>query len=167
MLIAQSSGLRAVIAMMLTGAGVCAAGSPVGCPQPCSGSSSEVAPAQFTFAAAGDLLGPYRPRLELSDTNVAELRGLFRSADVGFANAESSIADLAHLSFPGMDLTRSVFSANFIPRTRITANRDYDAFKRNWAADADHAQPAALLQCELSVKAAQAQQGQAELGEAQ
>lgn len=47
----------------------------------------------FTFAAGGDLLGPYRPRFELDDPQFAQVMGLFQAADAGFANLEGNLFD--------------------------------------------------------------------------
>jgi poly-gamma-glutamate synthesis protein (capsule biosynthesis protein) len=49
----------------------------------------------FTLAAAGDLIGPDRPVLALSNPQFAAVVKIFRSADHGFANQEGSIFDLA------------------------------------------------------------------------
>jgi poly-gamma-glutamate synthesis protein (capsule biosynthesis protein) len=53
---------------------------------------------RFVFAAGGDMIGPFHP-LDRSDPGFKEVSTLFQGADVGFANAEGSIFDLA--SFPG------------------------------------------------------------------
>jgi poly-gamma-glutamate capsule biosynthesis protein CapA/YwtB (metallophosphatase superfamily) len=50
--------------------------------------------AHITIAAAGDLLGPYTPTLDLQDPDVRALSALFKGADVGFANQEGSTFDL-------------------------------------------------------------------------
>jgi poly-gamma-glutamate capsule biosynthesis protein CapA/YwtB (metallophosphatase superfamily) len=57
-------------------------------------------PDGFTFAAGGDMIGPYRPLPARPDPGFAQAIALFRSADLGFANQEGSIFDLK--SFPGM-----------------------------------------------------------------
>jgi glucan phosphoethanolaminetransferase (alkaline phosphatase superfamily) len=62
------------------------------------------------------------------------------------------ISELARLTFPGMDVTRSIFSESFVSRPRMTADRDYDSFKRSWAPDASHAAPAPLIKCESSAR---------------
>jgi heptose-I-phosphate ethanolaminephosphotransferase len=58
-----------------------------------------------------------------------------------------SVADLARLSFVGMDRTRSIFAEEFIPRERLVAGRRHEEFRRNWAPDATHAGGKALLGC--------------------
>ena len=67
-----------------------------------------------------------------------------------------SITDLARLSFPGDDPTRSIFSGSFVPRQRMTADRDYDQFKRGWTPDAAHAKPAPLIRCSPYMNSANA-----------
>lgn len=47
----------------------------------------------FKFAAAGDLLGPYAPRLIGSDARLAPVAKLFRESDAGFANLEANLFD--------------------------------------------------------------------------
>jgi poly-gamma-glutamate synthesis protein (capsule biosynthesis protein) len=46
----------------------------------------------FTFAAAGDMIGPYHPLPD--DADFAKVKALFQGADIGFANQEGSIFDL-------------------------------------------------------------------------
>jgi poly-gamma-glutamate synthesis protein (capsule biosynthesis protein) len=48
----------------------------------------------FTFAAGGDLLGPYHPRFKLEDPALARVARLFQSADMGFANLEANLFDV-------------------------------------------------------------------------
>jgi glucan phosphoethanolaminetransferase (alkaline phosphatase superfamily) len=55
--------------------------------------------------------------------------------------------DLSRLTFPGMDDTRSLFSDKFTVHSRITAYRDYDAFRAQWQPDRAHAGGTALLAC--------------------
>jgi len=50
-------------------------------------------PDGFTFAAGGDMIGPYHD-LNLADPGFAQIVSLFRGADLGFANQEGSIFDL-------------------------------------------------------------------------
>ncbi len=50
-------------------------------------------PDGFTFAAAGDMIGPYHD-VDLKDPSFAQVTALFRGADLGFANQEGSIFDL-------------------------------------------------------------------------
>ncbi|MEO8747437.1 MAG: CapA family protein, partial [Rhodanobacter sp.] len=49
----------------------------------------------FTFAAGGDLLGPYQPLGQAPDPALQAVAGHFRSADLGFANMEGSVFDQA------------------------------------------------------------------------
>jgi poly-gamma-glutamate capsule biosynthesis protein CapA/YwtB (metallophosphatase superfamily) len=52
-------------------------------------------PDGFTFAAGGDLIGPYHTLQGVDDPPFANgVASLFRNADVGFANQEGSIFDL-------------------------------------------------------------------------
>jgi poly-gamma-glutamate synthesis protein (capsule biosynthesis protein) len=57
------------------------------------------APDNFTFAAGGDMIGPYRTLPAKPDPGFAQVIALFRGADLGFANQEGSIFDLKN--FPG------------------------------------------------------------------
>ena len=50
-------------------------------------------PDGFTFAAGGDMIGPYHD-LNLNDPDFQRVTALFRGADLGFANQEGSIFDL-------------------------------------------------------------------------
>jgi hypothetical protein len=50
---------------------------------------------RISFAAAGDLLGPYRPTLQLDDPMFSKVVAIFHGADVGFANEEGSTFDMA------------------------------------------------------------------------
>ncbi|HXS08022.1 MAG TPA: hypothetical protein VN723_14620, partial [Rhizomicrobium sp.] len=54
--------------------------------------AAESVPDGFTFAAAGDMIGPYHPLP--TDPDFAKLKALFQGADIGFANQEGSIFDL-------------------------------------------------------------------------
>jgi glucan phosphoethanolaminetransferase (alkaline phosphatase superfamily) len=65
----------------------------------------------------------------------------------------AAVADLTRLSFPGMDENRSLFSDTFTPHRRITAGRDYDAFRTGWAPDTAHAGGAKLFPCAEAVAA--------------
>src|SRR5215469_477443 len=56
-------------------------------------------PDGFTFAAGGDMIGPYRALPAKPDPGFAQVMTLFRGADLGFANQEGSIFDLK--TFPG------------------------------------------------------------------
>jgi poly-gamma-glutamate synthesis protein (capsule biosynthesis protein) len=53
-----------------------------------------IAPDRFTFAAGGDMIGPFH-ELDGSDAGFRRVAALFQGADLGFANAEVSIFDLA------------------------------------------------------------------------
>jgi poly-gamma-glutamate capsule biosynthesis protein CapA/YwtB (metallophosphatase superfamily) len=57
------------------------------------------APDSFTFAAGGDMIGPYRALPAKPDPGFAQAIALFRGADLGFANQEGSIFDFK--TFPG------------------------------------------------------------------
>src|SRR5690349_19185821 len=48
----------------------------------------------FKFAAAGDLLGPYRLRALAGDPEIAAIAKLFQNADAGFANLEANLFDV-------------------------------------------------------------------------
>ncbi len=51
-------------------------------------------PDGFTFAAGGDMIGPYHPLPGAKDDGQARITALFRGADIGFANQEGSIFDI-------------------------------------------------------------------------
>lgn len=60
-------------------------------------------PDGFTFAAGGDMIGPYHD-LNLADPGFAKVTSLFRGADLGFANQEGSIFDLkTYKGFPAAE----------------------------------------------------------------
>ncbi|MFJ7215043.1 CapA family protein [Amycolatopsis sp. NPDC098790] len=48
----------------------------------------------FTLAVAGDLLGPWAPRMGQGNAGLGAVAALFTSADAGFANLEGNIFDL-------------------------------------------------------------------------
>ena len=48
----------------------------------------------FTFAAGGDMIGPYHDFPKPQDAGFTQVIALFRGADLGFANQEGSIFDL-------------------------------------------------------------------------
>ena len=48
----------------------------------------------FSFAAGGDMIGPYHAWPAPGDAGFAKVAGLFQGADLGFANQEGSIFDL-------------------------------------------------------------------------
>ena len=50
--------------------------------------------APFTVAAVGDIFGAMAPIVPLEEPRLQSLLKIIRDADLGFANAESSIADL-------------------------------------------------------------------------
>lgn len=52
-------------------------------------------PDGFSFAAGGDLLGPYRPIAFADDPAMAPVASLFRGADLGYANHEGASFDPA------------------------------------------------------------------------
>ena len=56
-------------------------------------------PDSFTFAAGGDMIGPYRSLPARPDPGFAQVISLFKGADLAFANQEGSIFDLK--TFPG------------------------------------------------------------------
>jgi poly-gamma-glutamate capsule biosynthesis protein CapA/YwtB (metallophosphatase superfamily) len=56
--------------------------------------------APFTLAAVGDIFGAMAPIVPLEEPRLQGLLKIIRDADVGFANAESSIADLPHFNGP-------------------------------------------------------------------
>ena len=60
----------------------------------CAGGAgaAESVPDGFTFAAAGDMIGPYHPLPQ--DADFAKVKALFQGADIGFANQEGSVFDL-------------------------------------------------------------------------
>lgn len=62
-------------------------------------------PEDFTFFAAGDLLGPYRPTLPLDDAGVAKVAEIIGAADAAFANQEGN-------SFDGATYTGSIAAEN-------------------------------------------------------
>jgi hypothetical protein len=61
-------------------------------------------PDGFTFAAGGDMIGPYHAFPDASDAGLLRVASLFQSADLGFANQEGSIFDLETFSgFPAAE----------------------------------------------------------------
>ena len=56
--------------------------------------AANTVPDDFTFAAGGDMIGPYHPLPNPADPGFARVVALFRGADLGFANQEGSIFDL-------------------------------------------------------------------------
>lgn len=51
-------------------------------------------PDGFSIALGGDMIGPYHPLPDATDTGFARIVDLFRKADLGFANQEGSMLDL-------------------------------------------------------------------------
>jgi poly-gamma-glutamate capsule biosynthesis protein CapA/YwtB (metallophosphatase superfamily) len=56
--------------------------------------------APFTVAAVGDIFGAMAPIVPLEEPRLQSLLKIIRDADLGFANAESSIADLPRFEGP-------------------------------------------------------------------
>jgi len=56
--------------------------------------------APFTAAAVGDIFGAMAPIASLADPRIQNLLNVIRGADIGFANAESSIAELSRFTGP-------------------------------------------------------------------
>ena len=56
--------------------------------------------APFTLAAVGDIFGAMAPIVPLEEPRLQSLLKIIRDSDVGFANAESSIADLPRFNGP-------------------------------------------------------------------
>jgi poly-gamma-glutamate capsule biosynthesis protein CapA/YwtB (metallophosphatase superfamily) len=54
--------------------------------------AADTVPDGFTFAAGGDMIGPYHDLP--ADADFAKVKALFQGADIGFANQEGSIFDL-------------------------------------------------------------------------
>ena len=77
----------------------------------------------FTFAAGGDLLGPYNPLTQLGDPDVNKMLKILQSSDVGFANHEGSGFDL-----PGpADTTHAAQNGGGYPRITTALDRDFKA----------------------------------------
>ncbi|MGD0130295.1 MAG: CapA family protein [Terriglobia bacterium] len=55
-------------------------------------------PDDFVFVAGGDMIGPYRTLKGIDDPGFRQLAALFQKADLGFANQEGAIFDLATFS---------------------------------------------------------------------
>ncbi len=94
------TALRVIAAILIGNLAAAAhAQMPGGAAQPASGHSHLAVPDGFSFAAAGDLIGPYRPFQVNDDPGIAPISHLFLHADLGFANQEGAIFDLKN--FPG------------------------------------------------------------------
>jgi poly-gamma-glutamate synthesis protein (capsule biosynthesis protein) len=61
--------------------------------------ADDAPPEGFTFAAGGDIIGPRGPLSEARETGFRDIAALFRNADLGIANLEGAIFNLA--SFDG------------------------------------------------------------------
>ncbi len=81
----------------------------------------------FTFAAGGDLLGPYNPLTQLGDPDVNKMLKQLQNADVGFANHEASSFDLP--GPPGT--TQAAQNGGGYPRFSTALNRDFRAMGLN------------------------------------
>src|SRR5690348_5710435 len=108
----------------------------------------------FTFAAGGDLLGPYNPLTQLGDPDVNKMLKILQSADVGFANHEGSAFDL-----PGpAGTTHAAQNGGGYPRFSTALDRDFKAMGIKMVSMANnHAGdwgPEGLLATLASVKAA-------------
>jgi len=80
-------------------------------------------PDGFTFAAGGDLIGPYHTLQGVDDPAFFNgVAPLFRNADVGFANQEGSIFDLE--TFPGSPAAEN---GGGIPQSPVAVARDLKA----------------------------------------
>lgn len=67
-------------------------------------SSAQAQDDAFTFAAGGDMIGPYHPWPAPDDAGFTQVAALFRGADLGFANQEGSIFDLERFTgFPAAE----------------------------------------------------------------
>src|SRR5580698_3320876 len=75
-------------AMLLLGGVSIAKGHAASAPPP------EAVPDGFTFAAGGDMIGPYHAFPDSTDGEFLRVVSLIRSADLAFANQEGSIFDL-------------------------------------------------------------------------
>ena len=62
----------------------------------------------------------------------------------------STLADLAGVTFPYMDSSRSVVSPEFVFRDRMIVGENYDRLKAAWKPDADHGGGFALAGCQTS-----------------
>lgn len=108
----------------------------------------------FTFAAGGDLLGPYNPLTPLGDPDVDKMLKILQNADVAFANHEGSAFDL-----PGpAGTTHAAQNGGGYPRFSTALDRDFKAMGIKMVSMANnHAGdwgPEGLLATLASVKAA-------------
>jgi poly-gamma-glutamate capsule biosynthesis protein CapA/YwtB (metallophosphatase superfamily) len=63
---------------------------------PCAAAAQPAGvPDGFTVALGGDMIGPYHPLPGPEDIGFARIADLFRKADLGFANQEGSLLDVA------------------------------------------------------------------------
>ena len=72
-------------------------------------------PDDFVFVAGGDMIGPYRTLKGIDDPGFRQLAALFQKADLGFANQEGAIFDLATLA----DIPRRKMAAVIPCRQRL------------------------------------------------
>jgi poly-gamma-glutamate synthesis protein (capsule biosynthesis protein) len=80
--------------------------------------ADEAPPEGFTFAAGGDIIGPRGPLTEAFETSFSEIAAHFRNADIGVANLEGAIFDLA--SFDGFPAAENGGGYPLYPRTLAT-----------------------------------------------
>jgi len=81
----------------------------------------------FTFAAGGDLLGPYNPLTQQGDPEINRMLKVLQDADVGFANHEASSFDLP--GPPGT--TQAAQNGGGYPRFSTALSRDFKAMGIN------------------------------------
>jgi poly-gamma-glutamate capsule biosynthesis protein CapA/YwtB (metallophosphatase superfamily) len=81
----------------------------------------------FTFAAGGDLLGPYNPLSQQGDPDINRMLKLLQDSDVGFANHEASSFDLP--GPPGT--TQAAQNGGGYPRFSTALSRDFKAMGIN------------------------------------
>jgi poly-gamma-glutamate synthesis protein (capsule biosynthesis protein) len=84
--------------------------------------ADDVPPEGFTFAAGGDIIGPRGPLTEALETDFREIVALFQSADLGIANLEGAIFDLA--SFNGYPAAENGGGYPLYPVTLAAELRD-------------------------------------------
>ena len=76
--------------------------------------------APFTLAAVGDVFGAMAPITPLQEPRLQSLLKIIRDSDVGFANAESSIADLPRFTGPFGGLLAPKAAACSLPSVTTT-----------------------------------------------
>jgi glucan phosphoethanolaminetransferase (alkaline phosphatase superfamily) len=87
------------------------------------------------------------PRYRESHPDIVAALATARDRPASLENLSQSLAGLAGLSVPGARLERSLVARRYTAAPRITADRDYDAFKAAWRPDAAHAAGYPLLSC--------------------